>query len=377
MTDDLLTTPLAARHEALGAKMVPFAGYAMPVQYPAGILKEHLHCRAAAGLFDVSHMGQAMVTHPQGWDGAALAFEALVPQDVLGLADGRQRYGLFTNDAGGIEDDLMFARLGETLFVVVNAACKAADFARMAAGMPGTRIAVLEDRALLALQGPGAAAVLAAHAPEVAGMRFMDVRPVRLAGADCVVSRSGYTGEDGYEISVPAGAAAALWEALLADGRVLPIGLGARDSLRLEAGLCLYGHDIDSGTTPAEAGLGWAFQKARKPGGARAGGFPGEARILAELAAAPAPARRRVGLLPEGRAPVREGADLFDAAEGGSPVGAVTSGGFGPSLNAPVAMGYVPLALSGEGTQLWAEVRGRRLPLRVAAMPFVTPGYKR
>ncbi len=375
LTDDtLLKTPLHDRHVAAGARMVPFAGYEMPVQYALGVLKEHLHCRAAAGLFDVSHMGQAMVTHPDGWAGVAAAFERLVPQDVLGLKDGRQRYGLFTNDAGGIEDDLMFARAGEALFVVVNAACKDADFARMAAGMPDCDIRILSDRALIALQGPKAEAALATLAPSIAGMRFMDMRRVPVADADCMVSRSGYTGEDGFEVSVPAAAAPALWDALAAMAEVEPIGLGARDSLRLEAGLCLYGHDIDTNTTPAEAALEWAFQKARKTGGDREGGFPGAAVILPQLAAG-AP-RRRVGLLPEGRAPMREGTPLF-VDETGPAVGVVTSGGFGPSLGAPLAMGYVPAALAAPGTRLFGDVRGKRLPLAAATMPFIKPTYRR
>ncbi|MFQ8431979.1 glycine cleavage system aminomethyltransferase GcvT [Amaricoccus sp. W119] len=370
-------TPLHELNVSLGGRMVPFAGYEMPVQFPAGILKEHLHTREAAGLFDVSHMGQ-FALRPKSGDlaDAARAFEALVPVDALGLKPGRQRYGLFTNDAGGIEDDLMFANCGDHLFVVVNAACKAADAALMEAGLGESCEIEPLDRALLALQGPTAEAALAALAPEVAAMRFMDVRGVTLTGAlagtETIVSRSGYTGEDGFEISVPTGAAVALAEALLAQEGVLPIGLGARDSLRLEAGLCLYGHDIDRETTPVEAALEWAIQPARRTGGARAGGFPGAERVLGEFATGAA--RRRVGLRPEGRAPMRESVEIT---EGEEVVGRITSGGFGPSLNAPVAMGYVPTRLAEPGTELAAILRGKRLPVAVSALPFVTPGYKR
>lgn len=369
---ELLQTPLIALHEELGAKMVPFAGYAMPVQYGLGVLKEHLHCRATAGLFDVSHMGQVLLRGPD----AAARLEALMPQDVSGLAEGRQRYGFFTNDAGGIEDDLMFANRGDHLYVVVNAACKAADVARMKAALePEVSVELLEDRALLALQGPKAEAALAELNPAVAEMRFMDVRDVELAGETCWVSRSGYTGEDGYEISVPAHAAEALARALLSDERVEAIGLGARDSLRLEAGLCLYGNDIDATTSPVEAGLTWGMQKARKAGGAREGGFPGAEIILDQLENGTE--RRRVGLAPEGRAPMREGTELFVSESADAPVGRVTSGAFGPSIERPMAMGYVPSALSAEGTQLFGEVRGKRMPLRVATLPFLPANFKR
>ena len=371
--DDLKRTPLYDLHVALGAKMVPFAGYEMPVQYPLGVMKEHLHTRAAAGLFDVSHMGQVILRGPE----VATALETLVPVDVAGLGAGRQRYGFFTNDAGGIEDDLMIANRGDHLFVVVNAACKDADVARMTAalGPLGISVDLLEDRALLALQGPQAEAVLAAHAPEVAQMRFMDVATVTLLGAEAWVSRSGYTGEDGFEISVPVGVAEPLARALLEDPRCEAIGLGARDSLRLEGGLCLYGHDIDSGTSPVEAGLAWAIQKLRRMGGARAGGFPGAERILGELAGGTA--RRRVGLRPEGRAPMREGTALFDAPEGGAQVGHVTSGGFGPTVGGPVAMGYVTTAHATDKTALYGEVRGKRMPVTVTPLPHVPAGFKR
>ena len=360
---DLNRTPLHALHRSLSAKMVPFAGYEMPVQY-AGVMAEHLHTRASAGLFDVSHMGQVRLSGAT-WDAVALAFETLVPQDVLGLAPGRQRYGFFTNEGGGIEDDLMFARDGDDLVVVVNAACKDADLARM----QGLEIQVsLLDRALIALQGPKAEAALARIAPQVLNTRFMDL--IALPELDGWATRSGYTGEDGFEISVPAGLAVDLAGQLLAMEEVAPVGLGARDSLRLEAGLCLYGADIDARTSPAEAGLTWAIQKARRPGGSRVGGYPGAGRELAM------PGRVRVGLLPEGRAPMRGGVSLHGP-NGGDEVGVVTSGGFGPSLGAPVAMGYVRADLAAPGTLLAGLVRGRHLPVRVAALPFVPARFKR
>ena len=374
--DELKRTPLHDLHLALGAKMVPFAGYEMPVQYKLGVMKEHLHTRAAAGLFDVSHMGQ-VILHGDDPETVALALETLVPVSVAGLAEGRQRYGLFTNDQGGIEDDLMIANRGDHLFLVVNAACKEADVARLRAGLEpaGVRVEYIEDRALLALQGPGAEAALSALNPAVAEMRFMDVATVELMGAEAWVSRSGYTGEDGYEISVPESAAVALAEALLAQEAVEPIGLGARDSLRLEAGLCLYGHDIDTTTTPAAANLLWAIQKVRRADGARAGGFPGADIILPEIATG-APSVR-VGLKPEGRAPMREGIDLYDTDAGGEAVGRITSGGFGPTVGGPVAMGYVPAERSTPGTRLYGEVRGKRLPVEVVTLPHVKQSYKR
>lgn len=372
---DLERTPLYNLHVSLGAKMVPFAGYEMPVQYPIGVMKEHLQCRAAAGLFDVSHMGQ-VILRADDPEVAKRGLERLIPQDVAGLAEGRQRYGFFTNDEGGIEDDLMFANRGDHLFLVVNAACKQNDVARMRAALePEVTVKLLENRALLALQGPEAEKVLAAHHPDVAALRFMDVATVALAGAECWVSRSGYTGEDGYEISVPVAAATEVAQALLSHPAVEPIGLGARDSLRLEAGLCLYGHDIDAGTSPVEAALTWAIQKVRRTGGDRAGGFPGADRILSEITdGAP---RRRVGLRPEGRAPMREGTPLFSSESSAAPVGLVTSGGFGPSVGAPVAMGYVAAEFAGVDTVLYGELRGKRLPVRVASLPFVAAGFKR
>ncbi len=365
----LLRLGLHELHVELGGKMVPFADYEMPVQYPDGVLKEHLHTRTAAGLFDVSHMGQVILRPKAGMEALKLAFEALMPVDVLGLAEGRQRYGLFTNDRGGILDDLMFTDRGDHLFVVVNAACKAADIAHMTDAMPGVVVEPVTDRALLALQGPGASAALEGVVPGVAAMRFMDHRVI----GDIWVSRSGYTGEDGFEISVPQAQAEGFARKLLAEPGVAPIGLGARDSLRLEAGLCLYGHDIDDATSPVEAALTWAIQKARRTGGAREGGFPGAARILKELA--DGAARLRVGLKPEGRAPMREGVELF--AEDGAPVGRVTSGGFGPSVNHPIAMGYVARSHASIGSILMGEVRGKRLPVAVTDLPFHPTSYKR
>ncbi|MET3992601.1 aminomethyltransferase [Bradyrhizobium sp. S3.9.2] len=375
--DSLKHTPLHGLHVSLGGKMVPFAGYDMPVQYPAGVLKEHLHTRSSAGLFDVSHMGQLALRPKSGKvEDAARALERLVPQDIVAIAPGRQRYAQFTNPDGGILDDLMVANFGDHLFLVVNAACKEADEAHLRAHLADDCIIdSLQDRALIALQGPKAEAVLAKLCAEAPSMKFMDAGPHKVAGLDCFVSRSGYTGEDGFEISVPAADAERLAKTLLDNPDVMPIGLGARDSLRLEGGLCLYGHDIDTATTPVEAALEWSVQKSRRSGGARAGGFPGADAILAHFDHGAS--RRRVGLRTEGRAPVREGALLFADDAGGEPIGKVTSGGFGPSLNAPVAMGYVPTASSALDTKLFAEVRGQRLPLTVAAMPFVKNTYKR
>ena len=373
----LKTTPLHGLHVDRGGKMVPFAGYDMPVQFSAGVLREHLHTRHSAGLFDVSHMGQIALRAKSGKvEDAATALERLVPQDILSVAPGRQRYAQFTNQAGGILDDLMVANFSSHLFLVVNAACKVDDEAHLRAHLSDSCIIeALPDRALIALQGPKAESVLARLCPEVSAMRFMDTGPRLIDGIDCLVSRSGYTGEDGFEISVPAGQAEALAKTLLASEDVLPIGLGARDSLRLEAGLCLYGHDIDTSTTPVEGALEWSIQKSRRHAGARAGGFPGADKILDQLdQGAP---RRRVGLRPEGRAPVREGAALFADETSSEQIGRITSGGFGPSLNAPVAMGYLPVSHAAMDSLVFAELRGARLPLRVAATPFVPNTYKR
>jgi len=374
---DLKRTVLHDLHIELGARMVPFAGYEMPVQYPMGVLKEHLHTRSAAGLFDVSHMGQVILRPLSGrLEDAAAAFETLMPVDVQGVKPGRQRYGLLTAQDGGIMDDLMFANRGDHLFVVVNAACKEDDIAHLRAHLTGACVVEeLTDRALIALQGPAAEAALEALAPGAAAMRCMDVATRDWDGAALWVSRSGYTGEDGFEISVPEDRAEAFARALLAQEMVAPIGLGARDSLRLEAGLCLYGHDIDRGTSPVEGALSWAIQKPRRAGGAREGGFPGAARILTERAEGPA--RLRVGLLTEGPAPMREGVALFAATEGGEAIGHVTSGGFGPSLEAPVAMGYLPAGFCTKDTVVYGDVRGRRLPVRVTDMPFRPATYKR
>ncbi|MGO9944186.1 MAG: glycine cleavage system aminomethyltransferase GcvT [Rhodoblastus sp.] len=363
-------TPLYARHIALGGRMTPFAGYELPVNYSGGILGEHLFTRESAGLFDVSHMGQAILCGPD----AARRFESLVPGDILALAIGRIRYTQFTNDQGGIYDDLMVTKLpadarGERLFLVVNAACKSEDFARLHEKLPELNLEILDSRALLALQGPLAAAALERHAPGVADMEFMSLQNSSWNGAELFITRSGYTGEDGYEISVPAEKAEELADALLADEKVRAIGLGARDSLRLEAGLCLYGHDIDLATSPIEAGLVWSISRRRR----EEGGFPGAARIQRELAEGVT--RRRVGLLLDGRAPAREGAEIVDAQ--GATIGIVTSGGFSPSLGRPIAMGYVPPAFSAPGTALSLMVRGRPLAAHVVALPFVPTRYHR
>ena len=373
----LRQTPLHAMHVRLGARMVPFAGYEMPVQYPSGIIKEHLQTRTAAGLFDVSHMGQIALRPRSGRvEDAARALETLVPGDVLGLGVGRQRYTLFTNASGGVLDDLMVSNQGDHLMLVVNAARKAADEEHLRTQLASTCVVEpLAERALLALQGPRAEAALAALCPEVRAMRFMDVRAVPLVGETSIVSRSGYTGEDGFEISIRADAVEALCEALLRDPVVAPVGLGARDSLRLEAGLCLYGSDLDEATSPVEAVLEWTIPKVRRAGGARPGGFPGDEVILRQLASGAT--RRRVGLKPEGRALVRGGAALFESDDDGAPFGNVTSGGFGVSLGAPIAMGYVPAARAAPGTRLFAEVRGKRLAVIVSEMPFVPNHYKR
>jgi aminomethyltransferase len=373
----LKRTPLYRLHLDLGGRMVPFAGYEMPVQYPSGILKEHLHVRAAAGLFDVSHMGQFEIrSRTGGGEAAARALESIMPMDIVGLAPGRQRYALLTNEDGGVRDDLMIARLGEVFLVVANAACKDADesYLRQAVS-PTCRIERLDDRALLALQGPAAEAALARLVPDVRSMRFMDVRAMEVMNVACTISRSGYTGEDGFEISLPASHAETVARALLANGDVAMIGLGARDSLRLEAGLCLYGSDLDATTTPVEAGLEWSIQKVRRSGGSRAGNFPGAEKILHQLAnSAP---RRRVGLRPEGRAPIRHGAQLFADQGAADAIGVVTSGGFGPSVNAPIAMGYVTSLGALAGGTIYADLRGTRVPLRLSELPFISTTYKR
>lgn len=372
---DLHTTPLTPLHKQLGAKMTGFAGYEMPVHYPRGVLQEHLHTRAQAGLFDVSHMGQVLIRYDAGITGVAAGLERLVPADLLGLGAKRQRYGVLTDEAGGILDDLMITNRGDHMLLVVNAGCKAADIAHLRAGLPDCEVVEVKDRALLALQGPAAVEVLAPIAAGCEIMRFLDTGIFASDYGDLWISRSGYTGEDGYEISVPQAEAERLARVLLAQEAVAPVGLGARDSLRLEAGLCLYGQDIDQSTSPVEAGLAWSIGKARRAGGARPGGFSGAKRILDEIGNGVA--RCRVGLLPEGRAPMRAGTRLYFTPEAETAIGDVTSGAFGPSLGAPVSMGYVAASLAFAGTQLFGELRGKRLPVRVVDLPFVPAGYKR
>lgn len=370
--EDLHQTPLHALHLELGARMVPFAGYAMPVQYPAGLMAEHHHTRRAAGLFDVSHMGQLTLSGPE----AAAAFETLMPVDVVGLAPGKQRYGLLLTDEGTIIDDLMFVNRGGDLFVIVNGACKDGDIAHIRQRI-GDRCVVtpLPDRALLALQGPQAVDALRRLVPGVEQLVFMTGAAYDWNGADLFITRSGYTGEDGFEISVPAAQAEALARALLAQPEVKLVGLGARNSLRLEAGLCLYGNDIDTTTTPVEAGLNWAMQKVRRTGGARAGNFPGAAKVLAQLDGAEPLPRKRVGLVALERVPVREHTELQD--EAGKRIGEVTSGLLGPTVDKPVAMGYVTAGHAAVGTRVNAIVRGKKVPMEVATMPFVPQRYYR
>ena len=369
LPESLKHTPLNDLHLELGAKMVPFAGYDMPVQYPMGILGEHQHTRSGAGLFDVSHMGQFKITAPS-YDAAAAAVEKLCPNDFRSLKPGQQRYGFLTNGKGGILDDLMVTRDGETLRMVVNAACKDADFSHIAGNLPADcRIERLDDFALLALQGPKAGAVVARLAPASAKMTFMTGAALEIAGAKCYATRSGYTGEDGFEISVPNGAAVAFARALLNEPEVKPIGLGARDSLRLEAGLCLYGSDITEKTTPVEAGLSWAIAERRR----KEGGFPGDAVLQKQWAEGVS--RKRVGILPEGKAPARAHTEI--ANDEGREIGEVTSGGFGPSLGKPIAMGYVATASAAIGNAVNLMVRGKALAARVAKMPFVQHRYHR
>ncbi len=375
-TGPLLTTPLHALHGELGAKMVPFAGYDMPVQYPTGVLAEHNWTRTHAGLFDVSHMGQCFLIPADGrYETAAAALEKLVPADVLGLKPGQQRYSQFTNEEGGIPDDLMVTRLGHPghehwIYLVVNAACKDADYAHLKAHLPAdVTLKIADDLALIAVQGPEAVAAVAALAPDLANLKFMTSSDLPVGGIWAHVSRTGYTGEDGVEISVKSADAVALTQKLLADERVKPIGLGARDSLRLEAGLCLYGHDIDTTTSPVEAGLTWSIQKRRRA----EGGFLGAARVQKDLAdGAP---RLRVGILPDGRAPAREGTVVKSV--DGQAIGTVTSGGFGPTINGPLAMGYVNRRFAEPGTPVLLEVRGKDLPAKIVTMPFAPHRYFR
>lgn len=369
---ELLQVPLHALHLELGARMVPFAGYSMPVQYPSGLMAEHLHTRAEAGLFDVSHMGQLRLVGPD----AAAAFETLMPVDVIDLPTGKQRYGLLTDDAGGILDDLMFIKRADGIFVIVNGACKVGDIAHMQLRIGGRcEVIPMPDHALLALQGPHAVTALARLAPGVAALVFMTGGHFRVAGCDCFITRSGYTGEDGFEISVPGDQAETLARALLAQPEVKPIGLGARNSLRLEAGLCLYGNDIDTTTTPVEAALNWAMQKVRRTGGARAGGFPGAEKILAQLDGTQPPTRKRVGLVALERVPVREHTALH--ADTGQRIGEVTSGLLAPTADRPVAMAYVETPSTTPGTRLHALVRGKAVPMEVVTLPFVPARYHR
>jgi aminomethyltransferase len=370
--ENLLQTPLHELHLDLGARMVPFAGYSMPVQYPEGLIAEHRHTRESAGLFDVSHMGQLRLAGPD----AAAAFESLMPVDVIGLAEGKQRYGLLLNNDGGIIDDLMFCNRGDDLFVIVNGACKVGDIAHIRDRI-GSRCDVMPmaEHALLALQGPKAVDALGRLVPDVRRLVFMTGSRLRWQEADLFITRSGYTGEDGFEISVPASHAQPLARALLAQPEVKPAGLGARNSLRLEAGLCLYGNDIDTTTTPVEAALSWAIQKVRRSGGARAGGFPGAANVLGQLDGSLPVLRKRAGLVALERVPVREHSELRDAR--GDRIGEVTSGLLGPTIGKPVAMAYVPPATASPGARVTAIVRGKPVPMEVTALPFVANRYHR
>ena len=363
-------TALHDLHVELGGKMVPFAGYSMPVQFPMGIAKEHLHTRNEAGLFDVSHMGQLRLKG----ENAARALESLTPVDIVGLEPMKQRYALFTNQKGGVMDDLMVTNAGDHLFVVVNAACKEQDINHMREHIGNDcEIEILEDHALLALQGPEAGAVMARLAPETRQLVFMTAANIEIDGIRCFITRSGYSGEDGFEISVHNDNALQLARTLLAQPEVAPIGLGARDSLRLEAGLCLYGHDLDTHTTPVESSLLWALTKTRRADGERPGGYPGADIIMRQMAEGVE--RKRVGIQAEGRIPVREGAVLIDSDE--NEIGIVTSGGFGPSVNGPIAMGYVKMAYAAIDTRLFALVRAKQIPVTVVKLPFVTQNYYR
>lgn len=369
MSEQLLQTALYDLHIERGAKMVPFAGFSMPVQFPMGIVKEHLHTRQQAGLFDVSHMGQVKLKGQN----AATALESLTPVDIVDLGEMKQRYALFTNDQGGVMDDLMVTNAGDHLFVVVNAACKEQDITHMRKQIGDCEIEVLENHALLALQGPEAAAVMARLVADSKQLVFMTAANLQIDGIDCFVTRSGYSGEDGFEISVPNKDALRLARTLLAQPEVEPIGLGARDSLRLEAGLCLYGHDLDTETTPVESSLLWALTKSRRSDGERPGGYPGADIIMKQITEGVS--RKRVGIKPEGRLPVREGAVLLDS--DGNEIGKVTSGGFGPSVGEPVAMGYVKTQYAVPNTALFALVRGKQVPVTVVKLPFVQQRYYR
>jgi glycine cleavage system T protein (aminomethyltransferase) len=376
-SSSLLGTPLYKLHREQGARFAPFAGYEMPVQYAAGILKEHLHTRQAAGVFDVSHMGQIAVRPRRGeLDVAQRALERVVPSDVLGLAVGQQRYSVLTNADAGIIDDVMVGNLGDHLLLIVNASRKAEDLGHLRTALAEDCIPEeLTDRALIAVQGPASELVVTRSSIDAPNLRFMDIRRADFDGAACTISRSGYTGEDGFEISVPIAAAETLARWLLAQPETTLVGLGARDTLRLEAGLCLYGADLDEKVTPIEAGLPWVIGKPRRPSGERAGGFPGAVRIFAQLEKRPA--RLRVGVKPGDRTIIRGGTTLFADASGGEAIGTVTSGGFGPTVNGPIAIAYIAGGHAAPGTPVFAEVRGRRIPAEVASLPFVPHRYKR
>ena len=375
MTQSLRKTPLNALHREFGAKLTEFAGYEMPVQYRLGILGEHQHTRKKAGLFDVSHMGQVILSG-QSYEETALSLEKVLPMDVLGLEIGRQRYGFLTNDDGGILDDLMFSNRGDHIFVVLNAACKDSDIKYLRSLLePNISIKEIENRALIALQGPASEAVLGKYHPQIKNMKFMDVETLTIDGAECWISRSGYTGEDGFEISIPAEAAEPITRSILSNQNVEFIGLGARDSLRLEAGLCLYGHDIDQATTPVEASLTWAIQKARRSNGSRASGFIGSEIILKQLAGGTN--KKRVGLLPQTRAPMREGVEIFATETSKEAIGKITSGGYGPTVGYPIAMGYINSEYANSEDDLFGELRGKRVPVKVSNLPFVPLNFKR
>ena len=375
MARALKRTPLYELHCELGAKLTEFAGYEMPVQYSLGILGEHQHTRTKSGLFDVSHMGQ-VILRGRSYQETALALERAIPMDVLGLDVGRQRYGFLTTDDGGILDDLMFSNRGDYIFVVLNAACKDSDIVHLRTLLePDISIEVIENRALIALQGPASEAVLSEFNSQIKAMNFMDVETLSIAGAECWVSRSGYTGEDGFEISIPASAAQSVTKSILSKQEVEFIGLGARDSLRLEAGLCLYGHDIDEATSPVEAALTWAIQKVRRTHGERAGGFMGSEIISQQIETGTD--KKRVGFLPQTRAPMREGIEIFATEVSKKVIGKISSGGFSPSLGYPIAMGYIASEFANSEDEFFGELRGKRVPVKVAKIPFVPLNFKR
>ena len=375
MAQALKRTPLYELHCELGAKLTEFAGYEMPVQYSLGILGEHQHTRTKAGLFDVSHMGQ-IILRGSSYQETALAFERAIPMDVLGLKVGRQRYGFLTTDGGGILDDLMFSNREDHIFAVLNAACKDSDIVHLRTLLePEISIEVIENRALIALQGPASETVLSEFNSQISAMKFMDIETLSIAGAECWISRSGYTGEDGFEISIPSSAAEAITRSILSKQEVEFVGLGARDSLRLEAGLCLYGHDIDEETTPVEASLTWAIQKARRTNGERANGFLGDKIITQQLDMGTY--RKRVGFLPQTRAPMREGVEIYETESSKEVIGKITSGGYGPTVGYPVAMGYINSEYVDSNDNLFGELRGKRVPVKIAKLPFVPLNFKR